>query len=90
MRSYGETVRGISKFVVMTNDHDWAYNESLKLGHTNWTFSILPQPPPVRGSSVDHGVHNLGDLESTQQCSALIGHFGSVFTSMAYNFMCYI
>lgn len=89
LRNHDDTVKDIKNIVIMTNDHEWARNESMKYSHTDWKFSILPQPPPVRGSSVNHGVHNLGDVEMVQQCSALIGHFGSAFTSMVYQFMCF-
>lgn len=79
---------GTKTIVVMTNDHAWSVEKSLAY-LSDWKIHVTPQPPHFRGSSVEHGVINQGSIELTQQCSSLIGHYGSAFTQLLERYMCF-
>jgi hypothetical protein len=81
------TAGSVKTILVMTNDHDWSVNQS-KSYAKDWTIHVTPQPPNFRGSSVMHGIINQGSIELTQQCDSLIGHYGSAFTNVIFQYMC--
>ena len=78
---------GSKTVFIVTDDGAWVEQESKPfLGE--WAMQVLPAQPNHRSRATINGVTLFASIELLQQCSGLVGHSVSAFTTLLRALMC--